>query len=152
MDYNALRVRIPARSGPGHYVVHWRWSGYSDCVDVDVLPKKVTHIYGQPTSTFVWNRVDHCQYIKPYRVATPCMLVTKDAKACIDLVEKRYGKKNNRFGVSVVPFSNPASVKFRSYTNIPWPVSPLSASRSLRRALLTPRVNPGSLYRCRRST
>ena len=28
----------------------------------------------------------------------------------------------------------------------------LFASRSVRRALLTPQVNPGSLYRCRRST
>ena len=32
------------------------------------------------------------------------------------------------------------------------PVPPFSASRSVRRALLTSKVKPGSLYRCGRST
>jgi hypothetical protein len=27
-DWDGVRVTIPGRQGPGHYVVHWRWNGY----------------------------------------------------------------------------------------------------------------------------
>lgn len=30
-DYDAVKIDIPARSGPGHYIVHYRWGGYYDC-------------------------------------------------------------------------------------------------------------------------
>ncbi len=32
------RFFVPARSGPGSFVVWFQWSGYMDCVDVDVQP------------------------------------------------------------------------------------------------------------------
>ena len=34
-DRNGIRVSIPGRAGPGHYIAHWRWSGYTDCTDVE---------------------------------------------------------------------------------------------------------------------
>jgi hypothetical protein len=47
MDFDAIRVEIPGKQGPGHYIVHWRWGGYYDCVDVDLFDKPVRIPYGE---------------------------------------------------------------------------------------------------------
>ena len=51
---------------------HYRWRGYYDCIDVDVLPPSAPTIsplpmtsramYGESTGTITFQRVDHCQY------------------------------------------------------------------------------------------
>ena len=48
------RFSIPARSGPGDYIVWFQWQGYTDCVDVNVIPGTVdvSNRYGL-NATFV---------------------------------------------------------------------------------------------------
>ena len=46
---------------------------------------------------------------------------------------------------------HPEGSAYSCMTEMPRPVRANSAPRSLRRALLTPQVNPGSRYRCGRS-
>ena len=46
-DYDAIHVTLPPHAVTGHYIVHWGWSGYSDCVDVDYFAhKQVPHVHG----------------------------------------------------------------------------------------------------------
>jgi hypothetical protein len=57
---------------PGDYVMHYLWSGYYDCIDInviaaDVVPGPVPFVYGKPpngTGIFA-NRIDHCMFDEP---------------------------------------------------------------------------------------
>lgn len=67
-DFDAIRVEIPRMLGDrklkaGHYIVHYRWKGYSDCVDVNVHDAQVDDIDGLDLGKYVWNKIDHCQYV-----------------------------------------------------------------------------------------
>lgn len=121
-DYDSIKLDIPGRSGLGHHIIHWRWSGYYDCVDVDrraaVVPADI--IYGTISPGHVYNRVDHCQYREPQRVDAPCMQVTDSVLPCIRRLPG--WKTNNRLGVQVVPLKNPATVfkNFEDNVEIPW--------------------------------
>ena len=124
-DYDAIRVSIPARKGPGHYIVHWRWSGYSECVDVDVFPNKVQNVYGVDTGKYVFNRIDHCQYVDYRRVLTGCHKVAGNAKECVKHLNtgewSRSYNMNRRIGVNVVPVGNPVATAFpNEASNIEW--------------------------------
>ena len=72
-QYDTTRLVIPTSAGPGSYVAHYMWSGYSDCVDVDVMPPSVVlppindplgdfYRYGETSTTTTYSRIDHCQY------------------------------------------------------------------------------------------
>jgi hypothetical protein len=43
-DYDALQWEIPRplAKGTGHHIIHWRWQGYYDCVDVDAFDFQAT--------------------------------------------------------------------------------------------------------------
>lgn len=127
IDYNVINMSIPARSGPGHYIVHWHWAGYSDCTDVDVRKDDVKHIYGQGTGKFIYNKIDHCSYIHP-SVASPkilskCIHSPEDIAACLaELKDGDHLDGKARYGVQVSPLKLPASVYFgfQNETTIPW--------------------------------
>ena len=73
LDMDLLRFSIEPRHG-SHYVVHWRWNGYYDCTDVETFDTEVENVYGiVDTNSYVWNRVDHCQYKTYKKVYSPCM-------------------------------------------------------------------------------
>lgn len=125
-DFDGIIMSIDGNNGPGHYIVHWRWNGYYDCMDIDVreptpqMPM-IPNIYGNwDGKSMIWNRVDHCQYIDPDWIETPC------AKAPItaDWCKKRVGTSTTtRYGINVVPINNPNSVYsgFKNLkANIPW--------------------------------
>ena len=83
-DYDAARVAVPPRRGAGHYIVHYRWKGYSDCVDVDVFAdREVEFVDGRDEDAYVWNRVDHCQYVAPREIVTRCHMATGTPDKCV---------------------------------------------------------------------
>jgi len=61
-EFDSARFSIPARGGSGEYVVHMLWNGYTDVVDVDVLPTPANDIYGSVSSNKKWIKIEHCQY------------------------------------------------------------------------------------------
>lgn len=119
-DFNIFRTQVAGRSGDGHYILHWRWSGYFDCIDLDLRSSAVTNVYGQDGDGYIFNRIDHCQYLEPNDIVTPCVEVTWSVASCIDRLPG--WMDTNRLGVNVVPFKNPASVykAFQNNVNIPW--------------------------------
>lgn len=142
-DFDSISVQIPGWSGDGHYIVHWRWSGYYDCVDVDVRSTDVAEVYGVDSNTFIFNRIDHCQYVDPDAIVTPCMNVLSDAQPCINALPG--WMDTQRLGLNIVPIKNPASVyeAFEDQVNIPWN-NPTCASSSWTRLLGTETQSVGS--------
>ena len=66
-QFDHAPMEIPAGSPPGAYIVHYKWRGYYDCIDVDVLPPSSPlpmtsrAMYGMNGET-IFMRTDHCQY------------------------------------------------------------------------------------------
>jgi len=126
VDFDSVRVDIPGRKGPGHYVVHWFWNGYYDCVDVNRHEKPIdpSIVDGLDTETYTYEQIDHCQYVDPDYIATPCRDATNGTEQCRkDLTE--FGKKYKTvpMGINVVPALTPAkAVLFggNRSVNIPW--------------------------------
>lgn len=134
-DFDAFHWWIPNQSNvqDGHIVVHWRWSGYYDCIDVDLRAggTAVTYPDGRlNASAHVWSQVDHCQYEQPASILTRCMEVFDSAQPCIRSVPQGDWNINARLGVSVIPFRNPASVNpdFAKFVGIPWRKGECSSS------------------------
>lgn len=123
-DWDGVRVSIPAKKGPGHYIVNWGFQGYYDCVDVEVFDdRQIEHIDGKLTGGHTWSKIDHCQYVgmsKSRGITTPCMPATGNSlQECIDAVSTGYGDLA-RLGINVVPTQNPSGVAFPDQVNIPW--------------------------------
>jgi len=121
-DYDALNITIPARKGAGHYIVHWRWNGYYDCMDVDVRDSPVQNVYGtKKTDTFTWNRVDHCAYVDYIDMTSQCVPAVTGLADCLKQTSSVWkgSWKSSRFGMMLVPFENPATVAFPDLVNIP---------------------------------
>jgi hypothetical protein len=66
------RFNIPARKGPGDYIVYFNWQGYTDCVDVNVMDdgdpvapgvQPVANRYGLTGSSAASEviKMDHCE-------------------------------------------------------------------------------------------
>ena len=121
-DFDAVQLKLEGRKGDGNYVLHWRWSGYYDCVDIDVRGGSIDVVnkYGVTTGDYVYNRVDHCRYEQPTSIDTACVETFYSAQACIASLPS--WKKDFRLGVQVVPFINPPSVfmSFQSTPTAPW--------------------------------
>jgi hypothetical protein len=123
-DWDGVRVSIPAKKGPGHYIVNWGFQGYYDCVDVEVFDdRQIEHIDGKLTGGHTWSKIDHCQYVgvsESRGITTPCMPATGNSlQECIDAVSNGFGELE-RLGINVVPIQNPSGVAFPDQVNIPW--------------------------------
>ena len=118
-DFDLVRATIPGRKGSGHYIVHWRWRGFRDCVDVDVFKDRtIDKVDGTSGNGIIWNKVEHCQFEKPKSVLTPCRLVpktTNTTKVCIDdlyaTLRDSIRRPQLRAGINVVPRKLPDIVK-----------------------------------------
>ena len=93
-DHDATRIKIPATWGPGHYIVHYRWKGYSDCVDVNVFDEQVDDIDGVDEGVMVWNKIDHCTYVDPKVITTRCHSATHSPDLCVKEVAKFRGNED----------------------------------------------------------
>lgn len=113
-EYDSAHFRLLAKKGPGDYIMHFKWGGYRDCVDIEVLPTKVTNRYGLvPTAATNtdWYKLDHCEFTYIHELQTNCfaMGATNDAKTCLDSC-----KANSRCtAVQAVRVSNPAFLMSR---------------------------------------
>lgn len=112
------RFKIPARHGPGDYVVWFYWSGYRDCVDVNVMAGSapVALRYGYNTTGMLSQVIkqDHCEYtyIPDARtMARKVNNITRDISLCI-----ADARRANSAGVQVVRAFNPAGA-------LPFPVN-----------------------------
>ena len=70
MGVQADITRYKIDGEPGQYIAYWRWRGYTDCVDIAVLPTVAGQIvphtskgrYGQPGGTSAYARIDHALF------------------------------------------------------------------------------------------
>ena len=120
-DWDGVRVSIPAKKGPGHYIVSWKFQGYYDCVDVEVFDdRQIEHVDGKLTDGHTWSKIDHCQYVGTRGITTPCMPAAGNSvQECIDAVTSQ-ASSLARLGINVVPIQNPLGVAFPDQINIPW--------------------------------
>lgn len=133
-DYDSIRARVPGFAGPGHYIMHWRWGGYFDCIDVEHFTDRQVpedQIDGVASPGNTWGKVDHCQYTNPLRVLSRCMPANGGAQKCLDAVNTGWHNDTggnsvtprylDRIGINVVPLVNPNTTAFPDRpTNIPW--------------------------------
>ena len=110
--FDATRHAVPDWAKSGHYVVHWIWQGYYDCVDVNYFADRtnMANIDGLSGTGAVWNRIDHCQHDGPNEIVSPSRLATQNASACIDHITAQGISMDYRIGVTVVPYTMPAAV------------------------------------------
>lgn len=122
-EWDAARLSLPGRQGPGEYMVHMVWGGYRDVLDIDVLPAPANDIYGRQKTTKEFVKSEHCQYTNYTPRNTRCHFLQsgESAETCLDRCR---GMGNRCTGVNVVPVFNPASVKIAGHepsdANVPW--------------------------------
>lgn len=112
-EWDTAQFKIPPEYtlAGGNFVVQYLWSGYYDCVDINVLPQvnPTVYPYGKKingTDGIVVSRIDHCVFDAPVQFMTFPRLVMGDAMyagslctdACRDAWEDGCG------GVSVFPY------------------------------------------------
>jgi len=112
---------------PGKYVVQYRWNGYYDCMDVQVLDqdKPTKYPYGQIMQSLQSRlvRIDHCQYVQQHN-SDFCSEAYPDPNHCLSNCDRSMAtgseNKNTHFcmGVSVLPF-RPKVAGLDGSTNLP---------------------------------
>jgi hypothetical protein len=122
-DYDLFKITIPAFNGPGHYIVHFTWKGYMDCIDVDVFDHHVDNIHGVSVDPH-WVKYDHCQFLNFRQVIGHIIDVTFSPKALEDEFDSHFGPAY--VGVNVVPMQlsggnsfpmDPAALPYRRARN-----------------------------------
>jgi hypothetical protein len=97
----------------GDFIIHYVWSGYYDCIDINVLPQTtpIPYVYGKPVNgsdSLRANRIDHCVFDRPYQFTSWPRLILNGLKGaaagCIEHC-KYYFDKSGCAGVSVFPLS-----------------------------------------------
>ena len=127
-----VKVRIPGFHGPGHYVIHYSWKGYTNCVDVDLFANQVEHKYGVPLSEPIFDRIDHCQFVDVPNIISPIF----DATTSPTLVKQYMLTHNpvisyeNGIGINVVPLKLPDDVFQPTPAMLPWDKARRSDSES----------------------
>jgi len=118
-------LNFPATTKPGNYIVHYRWNGYYDAIDVQIVPgtKDVAKPYGVPVPPgapeppATYQKIDHCEFKNP-KFRYPCKRVFTTELGCLQLCSRQSSKACD--GVNVVPVYNRGSVPllYRNITNI----------------------------------
>ena len=125
-DTEVVRIGIDdiQKKGSGHFIAHWRWQGYRECVDIDYFDdRQIKNVDGKAGEGVVWNKVEHCQFEDPGKVLSPCRAVASTAKACVNDLMATIGgtlkSANSRVGINVVPLKMPPAVKMWDKTVAP---------------------------------
>jgi len=121
-------LTMPSDAKPGRYFWHYRWRGYYDIVDVEVVPAalKVTNPYGlafpagTPVPPPTYQRIDHCQYVEPKSTLNCIKLTGTSYKQCLDQCNAQTIGKCS--GINIQPSRNPDSVysAFRDEVLVPF--------------------------------
>lgn len=106
-EADIANIEIPAGSPSGRYIIHWMWRGYRDCIDVNVLAKPSTDIWGTSAGT-TWERTEHCQYRNEFmrqdKFHTSCVRIDRAMNASSLLKTLR---TNRNMAANVVPWRQP---------------------------------------------
>ena len=105
-DYDVIPISIPGFHGVGHYVVWYKWRGYSGCIDVEMFDRPVPFPYGKPANVnhpdyvsqskfpFVYQSTDHCHFDTYKSVASTCVPTGNASQnavtECVDLVNDNF--------------------------------------------------------------
>ena len=114
-EMDVARFKLEARNGPGNYIIFYKWSGYSDCVDVNVQPKTVANRYGliTPTATASnsshYIKIEHCEFSFVASAVTPCRVATASSvQQCLnDCSALRYSSCPNVMAVRAANIAPP---------------------------------------------
>jgi hypothetical protein len=116
---------------PGHYLLWWRWRGYYDIIDIEVVPgaTPVANPYGVAWTNTPFTRVEHAMFANPQGVqsnlvqtGTRCTLFLGSAQSATI----RCANEAECHGVNIAPIRVPASVRSEIATAgnlnplIPW--------------------------------
>jgi len=99
----------------GQFVMQYLWSGYYDCVDINLLAVQSTDIFGMANTETGYDRMDHCYVTSSLNGYSNygCMEISNtditDACASVCTNQPSY---NTCDGFEIFPFTWPSSVKF----------------------------------------
>ncbi|GAB5362527.1 hypothetical protein AAMO2058_000804900 [Amorphochlora amoebiformis] len=131
-DFEQTCVTVPYQADKGnHYMIHWFWNGYYDVMDVNVFNDRKfpeSDLYGKVLGGTQLNRIDHCQFLNPRRIATYVYDANSNITQCKTMLEAHYGNngvqghdsnsRDGAMGINVVPTQNPENVLLDVY-NVP---------------------------------
>ena len=105
-DYDVIPISIPGFHGIGHYVVWYKWRGYSGCIDVEMFDRPVPFPYGKPANVnhpdyvskskfpFVYQSTDHCHFDTYKSVASMCVPTGNASQnavtECVNMVNENF--------------------------------------------------------------
>merc|ERR1712000_32058 len=117
---------FPKGTKPGKYIVHYRWSGYYDAIDVQIVagntptknPYGLPVPPGAPPKLAKFKRIDHCEFLKPEFIGPCARIIADNVRTCLWQCSRLTGFQCS--GVNVVHYKNPDTVypAFRNITNI----------------------------------
>ena len=107
VDYDVIPISIPGFHGVGHYIVWYKWRGYSGCIDVEYFDRPVPFPYGKPPGVnhpdydsdsllekFVYRSADHSQFDTYKRVASTCLptgnISQNAVTECVNIVNRDF--------------------------------------------------------------
>ena len=114
---DTVQVRFPGFNGPGHYIVHYTWRGYTNTIDVDLFEDEVEHVYGLELTTPEFDRIDHCQFNTGEQILSPLFNATVSPTEAVRYMFSHFpvlgnGQTvlRNSIGINVVPLKLPDDV------------------------------------------
>jgi hypothetical protein len=110
-EADIVMMEIPEGYPTGQYVVQYSWNGYYDCADVNVISEPSTDLYGAPSATVQFDKLDHCLWnpaLPGYRVQGTCKEIKHGEGA--DSCFSQCTNANGCIGVQVVPWKLPKKV------------------------------------------
>jgi len=119
-EWDAAKFAIPARQGSGEYMIHAMWQGYTDVIDIDVLPAPhmAVDVYGQvpPDAQDQWVKTDHCVYPNlsshlnnPCHYYRPGEDISDMLQDCKENINTNGGRRECT-AVNCVPLHTPANI------------------------------------------
>jgi len=125
---NVAQFAFPLGTQPGVYVANYLWSGYSDCVDIEIVAgtTPVAHPYGLPVvmdnvTPFKFQKIPHCEFVDPglgeQGYSVPCNQIYSNESGCLQACNRL--TLQGCAGINIVSITNRAQAKF-NVTSIPF--------------------------------
>jgi len=137
-EWDTARFAITGKSGPGQYIMHSMWGGYTDAMDVDLFPLQQSPT-PDPYGAFLteaWVKTEHCHYpVYDVSKQNQCYFFEADAPDAEAIVQECldwcFNSIRNRCdAVNVVPVLQPKNVRHQNLKpNTPWNKDNIQHSR-----------------------